>query len=137
EKELSDMMKKLKRERDEWRATASDQVEHIRHLERDLEPKTQQLMVAEKKVKMLEHERLALSAQLSQSKADRKKLVKEFIPSKIADSCDLPLSELWSVHPDAPSPEGVTLGGAAECAVQQPSSTSLKTTSEFPFETTT
>nr|GEV80821.1 hypothetical protein [Tanacetum cinerariifolium] len=49
----------------------------------DLEPKTQQLMAAEEKVKMLEHERLALSAQLSQSEADRKKLVKEFIPTVV------------------------------------------------------
>nr|GEV49156.1 hypothetical protein [Tanacetum cinerariifolium] len=154
-KELLDMVNELGRERDEWRATASDQVEQIRHLERDLEPKTQQLMAAEKKVKMLEHKRLALSAQLSQSEADRKKLVKDFIPTvvkrlhtsveyrknlaapKIADSCDLPLSELWSVHPDAPSPEGVTLGAAAKSTIQQPSSTSLKTTSDISFETTT
>nr|GEV78402.1 hypothetical protein [Tanacetum cinerariifolium] len=120
---------------------------------RDLEPKTQQLMAAEEKVKMLEHKRLALSAQLSQSVADRKKLVKEFIPTeerhralfttpypyvqKIADLCDLPLSELWPVHPDAPSPEGVTLGAAAENTIQQPPSTSPKTTSDIPFRTTT
>nr|GEY86267.1 hypothetical protein [Tanacetum cinerariifolium] len=52
---------------------------------------------------------------------------------KIANSCDLPLSELRSVHLDAPSPEGVTLGGAAESTVQQPPSTSLKTTSDIPF----
>nr|GEV71449.1 hypothetical protein [Tanacetum cinerariifolium] len=37
---------------------------------------------------------------------------------KIADSYDLPLSELWSVHPDAPLPEGVTLGAAAESTIQ-------------------
>nr|GEW71251.1 hypothetical protein [Tanacetum cinerariifolium] len=148
----------------------------IRHLERDLELKTQKLMAAEEKVKILERERLALSAQLPQSEADRKKLVKEFIPivvkrlymsveyrkslaalvqlcftagwlgvltldrteeEKIADSCDLSLSELWSVHPDAPSPECVTLGGAAESNVQQPPFTSLKNTSDIPFGTTT
>nr|GFA74529.1 hypothetical protein [Tanacetum cinerariifolium] len=50
------------------------------HLKRDLKPKTQQLMAAKEKVKMLEHERLALSAQLSYSEADCKNLVKEFIP---------------------------------------------------------
>nr|GEV82625.1 putative UPF0481 protein At3g02645 [Tanacetum cinerariifolium] len=186
--ELLDMVKELEREKDEWRATASGQVEQIWHLERDLEPKTQQLMAAEEKVEMLEHERLPLSAQLSQSEVDRKKLVKEFIPTvvkrlhmsvkteeevarflfetqdldigyrgvkvmgrkapstfhhalpyvqKIADSYNLPLSELWSVHSDAPSPEGVTLGAAAESTIQQPSSTSPKTTSDIPFGTTT
>nr|GEX73675.1 hypothetical protein [Tanacetum cinerariifolium] len=177
EKELLDMVKELKNKRDEWRATASDQVEQIRHLERDLKPKTQQLITAKEKVKMLERKRLALSAQLSQSEAGRKKLVKEFIPTvteeevarflsetqdldiegsksweerhralfttpypyvqKISDSCDLPLSELWLVHPDAPSPEGVTLGGATEITVQQPPSTSPKTTFDIPFGTTT
>ncbi|GJS75917.1 hypothetical protein Tco_0725798 [Tanacetum coccineum] len=79
EKEFLDMVKELERERDEWRATTSGQVEKIRLLEKDLEPKTQQLMVAEEKVEALEREKLYLSAQLSQGEADRKKLVKEFI----------------------------------------------------------
>nr|GEV52913.1 hypothetical protein [Tanacetum cinerariifolium] len=56
---------------------------------------------------------------------------------KSADSCDLPLSELWSVHPDAPSPEGVTLGAATESTIQQPPSTFLNITSDIPFRTTT
>nr|GEW56893.1 hypothetical protein [Tanacetum cinerariifolium] len=159
-------------------------------------------------VEVLERERLALSAQLSQSKSDRKKLMKEFIPTvvtrlhtsveyrkslvalvqlcftvgwlggltlgrteeevarflsetqdldiegsksweerhqalftmpypyvqKIADSCNLSFSELWSVHPDAPSPEGVTLGAIAESTIQQPPSTSSKITSDIPFK---
>nr|GEW56640.1 hypothetical protein [Tanacetum cinerariifolium] len=153
-----------------------DADENLESDKRDLEPKTQQLMAAEEKVKMLERERLSLSTQLSQSEADRKKLVKEFIltvvkrlhtsveyrkslvapvqlcftarwlgglalgrtkEEKITDSCDLPLSELWSVHLDAPSSEGVTLGGAAERTVQQPPSISPKITSDIPFGTTT
>ncbi|GJZ03685.1 hypothetical protein Tco_0536960 [Tanacetum coccineum] len=40
EKELVDGVKDMERERDEWRTTASDQVERIQSLERDLEPKT-------------------------------------------------------------------------------------------------
>ncbi|GKF42775.1 hypothetical protein Tco_0126117, partial [Tanacetum coccineum] len=47
EKELLDMVKYLERERDEWRETASGQVERIRGLE--------------EKVKGFEHEKLALS----------------------------------------------------------------------------
>nr|GEY70936.1 hypothetical protein [Tanacetum cinerariifolium] len=175
EKELLDMVKELERERDEWRATALDQVEQIRHLERDLEPKTQQLIAVEEKVKMLEHERLALSAQLSQSEADRKKLVKEFIPTVVkrlhtsveyrkslaapVQLCftvgwlgglarprrrlcvSFPRLKTWisrgPMHPDAPSPEGVTLGGTVDSTVHQPPSTSPKTTSDIPFGTTT
>nr|GEW13437.1 transposase (putative), gypsy type [Tanacetum cinerariifolium] len=169
EKELLDMVKELERERDEWRATASGHVEQIWHLERDLEPKTQQLIAVEEKVEMLKRVRLALSAQLSQSEADRRteeevarflsetqdldigyrgvKVMGRKAPStfhhalpyvqKIVDSCNLSLSELWSVHPDAPSPEGVTLGAAAESTIQHPPSTSSKTTSYIPFRTTT
>nr|GEW01137.1 hypothetical protein [Tanacetum cinerariifolium] len=184
ERELLDMVKELERERDEWRATASDQVEQIRHLERDLEPKTQKLMAADEKefiptvVKRLHtsveyRKSLATLVQLcftagclgglalgrteeevarflsetqdldiegSKSWEERHRaLFTTPYPyvQKIADSCDLPLSELWSVHPDAPSPEGVTLGGAAESTIQQPPSTSSKTTSDIPFRTTT
>ncbi|GJV39238.1 hypothetical protein Tco_1417678 [Tanacetum coccineum] len=57
EKELLDRVKDLERERDEWRETALNQVEKIRSLEKDLKPRTQQL-----------------------AKADRKKLVHEFLP---------------------------------------------------------
>ncbi|GKG33575.1 hypothetical protein Tco_0433734, partial [Tanacetum coccineum] len=74
-----DMVKELERERDEWRATASGQVEKIRLLEKDLEPKTQQLTTVEERIEVLEREKLVLSDQLSQGEADRKKLVKEFI----------------------------------------------------------
>ncbi|GJT75340.1 hypothetical protein Tco_1042065 [Tanacetum coccineum] len=217
EKELLDIVKEMERERDEWRATALDspggseeascffpqyewratalgQVEQILHLEKDLEPKTQQLVTAKERVKMLEREKLALSAQLAQSDADRKNVVKEFIPAvvkrlhtsveyrrnlaalvqlcftagwlgglalgrteeevarflsetqdldiegsksweerhqalfttsypyvqKVANSCDLPMGELWSVYPDAPPLEGAASGVAMEGTTQQP-----------------
>ncbi|GKD82289.1 hypothetical protein Tco_1349128 [Tanacetum coccineum] len=55
EKELSDRVEDLERERDEWRATASDQI------------------------RVLEREKLAISTEVAQAEADRKKLVREFI----------------------------------------------------------
>ncbi|GKA36912.1 hypothetical protein Tco_0723477 [Tanacetum coccineum] len=83
EKELSDKVKYLERERNEWRATASDQVEKIRSLEKDLEPRTQQLKVAKEKVGVLESEKLALSAKVALAEADRKNLIWEFIPKVV------------------------------------------------------
>ncbi|GJS97809.1 hypothetical protein Tco_0804777 [Tanacetum coccineum] len=50
-------------------------VEKIRSLEKDLEPRTHQLVAAEEKIGVLEREKLALSAQMAQAEADRKKLV--------------------------------------------------------------
>nr|GEY82509.1 hypothetical protein [Tanacetum cinerariifolium] len=78
EKELLDMVKDLEGERDEWRTTASDEVEKIRRLKKDLEPRTQQLMVVEEKIRVLERDKLALSAEVAQAEADLKKLVREF-----------------------------------------------------------
>ncbi|GJV17145.1 hypothetical protein Tco_1362468 [Tanacetum coccineum] len=43
ERELSDMLKDMEWERDELRQRASDQVERIKNLEEDLDPKSQQL----------------------------------------------------------------------------------------------
>ncbi|GJY84914.1 hypothetical protein Tco_0498940 [Tanacetum coccineum] len=83
EKELLDRVKDLERERDEWRETASDQVEKIRCLEKDLELRTQQLVAAEERVGVLEGEKLAFLAELAQAEANRKKLVNEFIPTVI------------------------------------------------------
>ncbi|GJU10440.1 hypothetical protein Tco_1132836 [Tanacetum coccineum] len=73
--------KDLEQKRDEWRATTSNQVEKIRRLEKDLEPKTQLLKVAEENIEGLEYEKLALLAQVAQAKADRQQLVREFIPA--------------------------------------------------------
>nr|GEY37390.1 hypothetical protein [Tanacetum cinerariifolium] len=83
EKELIDRVKDLEREKDEWRATASNQVEKIRRLEKDLEPKTQQLKVAEEKIGGLKHEKLSLSAEVAQDEVDCQQLVWEFIPTVV------------------------------------------------------
>ncbi|GJY03590.1 hypothetical protein Tco_0369530 [Tanacetum coccineum] len=83
EKELLDRVKDLERERDEWRETSSDQVEKIRGLENDLEPRTQHLVAAEEKVKVLEGEKLNLLDKVAQAEADCKKLVREFIPAVV------------------------------------------------------
>ncbi|GKA23377.1 hypothetical protein Tco_0709339 [Tanacetum coccineum] len=61
EKELVDGVKDIERERDEWRTTASDQ----------------------EKIRVLECEKLGLSAEVAQVKADRQKLVQEFIPTVV------------------------------------------------------
>nr|GEV69977.1 hypothetical protein [Tanacetum cinerariifolium] len=83
EKELMDGLKDLERERDEWRATASNQVEKIRGLEKDLERKTHRLEAVEEKIRVSKSEKLALSAELTRVEADHQKLVREFIPSVV------------------------------------------------------
>ncbi|GKE66411.1 hypothetical protein Tco_1520572 [Tanacetum coccineum] len=69
EKDLLDMVKDLERERDEWRETSSGQVERIRGLK--------------EKVGGLERKKLALSDKVVEAETDRKKLVREFIPTMI------------------------------------------------------
>nr|GEY99542.1 hypothetical protein [Tanacetum cinerariifolium] len=76
----------LERERDAWRETASDEVEKIWSLEKDLEPRTQQLMVAEEKIGVLERDKLAHWAEVAQAEADLKKLVREFIHAVVKRS---------------------------------------------------
>ncbi|GJS39518.1 hypothetical protein Tco_0564561 [Tanacetum coccineum] len=70
-----------KRERDEWRLTTSNQVEQIRTLEKDLEPKTCQLETAEERIRVLEDEKRALSTELARAEIDHQRLVREFIPT--------------------------------------------------------
>nr|GEU36172.1 hypothetical protein [Tanacetum cinerariifolium] len=118
------MVKELERERDEWRATASDQ-EFIPTVVKRLHTSVKY------------RKSLAAPVQLCFTAGWLGGLALGRTEEKIADSCDLPLSELWSLHLDDPSPEGVTLGGAAESTIQRPPSTSLKTTFDIPFETTT
>ncbi|GKA89972.1 hypothetical protein Tco_0811784 [Tanacetum coccineum] len=83
EKELLDRVKDLERERDKWRETTSNQVEKIRSIKKDLEPRTQQLVAAEEKVGVLEGEKLDLLGKVAQAEADRKKLVREFLPAVV------------------------------------------------------
>ncbi|GKA83834.1 hypothetical protein Tco_0805429 [Tanacetum coccineum] len=83
EKELLERLKDLERERDEWRVTASSQVERIQGLEKEVEPRVQQLAVVEGKIKGLENEKLALSAKVAQAEADRQSIVQEFIPTVV------------------------------------------------------
>ncbi|GJV09474.1 hypothetical protein Tco_1347130 [Tanacetum coccineum] len=122
EKELMDGLKYLERERDEWRATASNQVEKIRGLEKDLEPKTHRLEAAEEKIRVLESEKLALSTELTRAEADRgwdsawekhQELFTKQYPyvQKVADSYLLPMADLLQVSPDVPTPPLVTETG--------------------------
>nr|GFA18313.1 hypothetical protein [Tanacetum cinerariifolium] len=69
EKELTDVVKDLEKDRDEWRVTASNQVEQIRALEKDLEPKTYQLESDEERIRVLEGEKRALLAELARLEA--------------------------------------------------------------------
>ncbi|GKD93579.1 hypothetical protein Tco_1373416, partial [Tanacetum coccineum] len=105
-KELSDRVKDLKKERDEWRATASDQVEKIQSLEKDLEPRIQQLKVAEEKIGEEKHRELFT-------------MPYQYI-QKVAGSYDLSMSELLEVSSDVPPPSkdeeassNVAAGGTA------------------------
>ncbi|GKE20346.1 hypothetical protein Tco_1431858, partial [Tanacetum coccineum] len=52
-------------------------------LEKDLEPRTQQLGAAEEKIKVMEGEKLNLLGKVAQAEANRKKLVREFIPAVV------------------------------------------------------
>ncbi|GJY25841.1 hypothetical protein Tco_0400567 [Tanacetum coccineum] len=121
EKELLDRVKDLEKERDEWRRTASDQVERIRGLE--------------EREKVLEGEKVALQAKTDQAEKDRHRLVREFIPAvvkrlhtsveyrqslaapvslcftagiwtskKVAASYHLPMDNLMKIIPDVPPP---------------------------------
>nr|GEZ37141.1 hypothetical protein [Tanacetum cinerariifolium] len=55
ERDLSDMIKDMEREQDEWRQTSSDQVEKIKNLKGDLGPKSKQLSDAEERVRVVEY----------------------------------------------------------------------------------
>ncbi|GJV68138.1 hypothetical protein Tco_1483647 [Tanacetum coccineum] len=68
EREFMDRLKDMEKDRDEWRQTASDQVERIRSLEVDLVPTSQQLAAEREKVCVLEGEKDALSADLAREK---------------------------------------------------------------------
>ncbi|GJX51011.1 hypothetical protein Tco_0277856 [Tanacetum coccineum] len=62
ERELLDKLKDIERERDDWRQTASEQVEMIKKLEETLEPKSKQLADAEGRIKVLEGEKTTLKS---------------------------------------------------------------------------
>ncbi|GJV88763.1 hypothetical protein Tco_1532701 [Tanacetum coccineum] len=83
EKELLERVKDLERERDEWRLTASNQVGRIRSLEKELKPRVQKLAAVEDQIKVLEDEKLALSARAVQAETERRNLVREFIPTVV------------------------------------------------------
>nr|GEV13327.1 reverse transcriptase domain-containing protein [Tanacetum cinerariifolium] len=145
--------------------TALDQVEKIRSLEKDLEPRTQQLVVAEEKVGVLEGKNwiywedlayVGLRIKLHSSylrpeiwilrgRSHGRPNTELFTMSypdvqKVADSCDLPMNELLAVYPDVPSPpvtEGLTSGAAVDDAAQQPSASASKISTDVPFGFTT
>ncbi|GJS94142.1 hypothetical protein Tco_0801110 [Tanacetum coccineum] len=52
-------------------------------MEKELELKTPQLTIVEEKIKGLEHEKLALSAEEAKAEADLRKLVQEFISTVV------------------------------------------------------
>ncbi|GJX82290.1 hypothetical protein Tco_0331771 [Tanacetum coccineum] len=54
DRELMDWLKDMEKERDDWRQTASEQVERIKKLKEALEPKSKQLVDDEEKVQLLE-----------------------------------------------------------------------------------
>ncbi|GJS69098.1 hypothetical protein Tco_0701939 [Tanacetum coccineum] len=78
-RKLMDQLKDMEKEMDDWRGTASRQVERIRVLEGELGSKSQQLTVAEERVQALEGENNKLVSHLAQAEMKRYKLVWEFI----------------------------------------------------------
>ncbi|GJY41357.1 hypothetical protein Tco_0428627 [Tanacetum coccineum] len=58
ERELMDMLKDIEKGREDWRQTASDQVERIKKLEDDIGPKSKHLSDAEERVRVLEGEKI-------------------------------------------------------------------------------
>nr|GEX11481.1 hypothetical protein [Tanacetum cinerariifolium] len=143
EKELTDVVKDLEGDRDEWRVTASNQVEQIRALEKDLEPKTYQLETNEERIRVLEGEKRALSIELAQSRVDYQKLIREFIPAmKVANSYLLPMPDLLRVSPDVPVPRPTTevpgsIGEQADDTDLRFPSPHHEITEDTPFGTTT
>nr|GEV65067.1 hypothetical protein [Tanacetum cinerariifolium] len=129
EKELADVMKDLERERDEWRVTASNQVEQIRALEKDLEPKTYQLETAEERIQVLEGISLGM--------------YEEEIAGLLAETKDLDIkgSKSWETkHVSAPRPTAEVPGYTGEPADDTdlrllPSHHEI--TEDTPFGTTT
>nr|GEV52974.1 hypothetical protein [Tanacetum cinerariifolium] len=110
---------------------------------------TYQLVVSEEKIKVLEREKLALSAQtqhldIEGSKpweAKHRELFTTSYPyiQKVSDSYNFSMSELLAVCPDVPPPlvtERTTSGVAVEDDAQQSPSSALKITSDTPFSTT-
>ncbi|GJY10046.1 hypothetical protein Tco_0378231, partial [Tanacetum coccineum] len=83
ERELMDQLKDMEKERDDWRGTASRQVERIRVLEGELGSKSQQLTVAEERVRALEGENNKLVSHLAQAEMKCHKLVEEFISDMV------------------------------------------------------
>ncbi|GKC71975.1 hypothetical protein Tco_1117858 [Tanacetum coccineum] len=80
ERELMDSLKDMEKDSDDWRRTASEQVEKIKKLEDILEPKSKQLADAEERVQLLEGEKTKLVTKLAQAEMERHKLVWEFDP---------------------------------------------------------
>ncbi|GJZ24425.1 hypothetical protein Tco_0561884 [Tanacetum coccineum] len=79
ERELTDRLKDMERERDDWIRTASYQVERIKKLEGDLEPKFKQL----DRVQVLEEKKARLMGQLAQSDMASQSVVRDLIPTAI------------------------------------------------------
>ncbi|GJV41881.1 hypothetical protein Tco_1420321 [Tanacetum coccineum] len=134
ERELMDQLKDMDKERDDWRGTASRQVKRIRVLEGKLGSKSQQLNVAEERVRALEGDNNKLVSHLAQAEMERHKLVREFISDvvrkllasseykksmavpigmcftigwlggKVVESYRLLMDQLLQVSPDLPSP---------------------------------
>nr|GEV66284.1 hypothetical protein [Tanacetum cinerariifolium] len=65
ERKLMDQLKEVEKERDDWRLTASGQVEKIKALEGEIEPNSKLLIDAEEKVHRLEKETHILEYQKS------------------------------------------------------------------------
>ncbi|GKE84760.1 hypothetical protein Tco_1558502, partial [Tanacetum coccineum] len=78
-----DQLKKVEKERDDWRLIASGQVEKIKALKGEIEPKSRLLTDVEEKVRHLEEENRKLVSDLAVAEIDRHKLIRYFIPDVV------------------------------------------------------
>ncbi|GJU88922.1 hypothetical protein Tco_1301345 [Tanacetum coccineum] len=83
DRELSDRLKDIERERDEWRQRASTQVEEIKQLKEDLRSKSKQLTDLEDRVRVLEEDKARLVEAVAQDKMAQQRVIREFIPTAV------------------------------------------------------
>ncbi|GKE60675.1 hypothetical protein Tco_1511042, partial [Tanacetum coccineum] len=104
ENELIDQLIEVEKERDDWRLIASGQVEKIKALEGEIEPKSWLLAEATGQLKELGHE-----GYKTWKDKHRELFTKQYLfIQKVVDSYRLPMEALLQFSPDLPSAEAST-----------------------------
>nr|GEX64667.1 hypothetical protein [Tanacetum cinerariifolium] len=119
ERELTDRLKDMEKERDDWRQNASAQVDKIKKLEEIIEPKSKQLVDAEGRIEVLEGEKttpeivdmlsetnnLDIEGSKAWKDKHRELFTKKYsYVQKVADPYRFPMEALMEISPDVPPP---------------------------------